>query len=213
MNKISRRRTLFTRVSTLSLLLFLLIGFANEVMAHKVTAVSVVSRFDTKGLKYRIELAMDIYPSEDPAMNDKVSPQQAANFFSNEALMLFFDDKQVEAESKTELIKDPDVDPEIEEQKVKVIVTLFGKIPKAAEHFSLRVSPETTAAVVMVTFKDGKAGRRAEVLYPGEFSSPVSMATVITGDPFGKVVAGKGDGKDKGEKGEIYHCFRGDFCC
>lgn len=200
MNKISRRRILFTRVSTLSLLLFLLIGFANEVMAHKVTAVSVVSRFDTKGLKYRIELAMDIYPSEDPAMNDKVSPQQAANFFSNEALMLFFDDKQVEAESKTELIKDPDVDPEIEEQKVKVIVTLFGKIPKAAEHFSLRVSPETTAAVVMVTFKDGKAGRRAEVLYPGEFSSPVSMATVITGDPFGKVVAGKGDGKDKGEE-------------
>ncbi len=201
--------TLFTRVSTLSLLLFFLVGLASEVRAHKVTAVSVVSRFDTKGLKYRIELAMDIYPSEDPAMNDKVSPQQAANFFSNEALILFFDDKQVESESRTELIKDPNVDPEIEEQKVKVMVTLFGEIPKDAEHFSLRVSPETTAAVVMVTFKNGKPGRRAEVLYPGEFSSPISMVTVIVGDPFEKVVEGKSE--DEGEEGNLGAMKDGDI--
>ncbi|MFK5922339.1 MAG: HupE/UreJ family protein [Verrucomicrobiota bacterium] len=200
MNKTLRLSILFTRVSILSLLLFFFMGLASEVLAHKVTAVSVVSRFNTKGLKYRIELAMDIYPSKDPAMNDKVSPQQAANFFSNEALILFFDDKQVKSESRTELIKDPDADPEIEEQKVKVMVTLFGEIPKDAEHFSLRVSPETTAAVVMVTFKDGKPGRRAEVLYPGEFSSPVSMATVIAGDPFGKAMEGKGKGDGKGEE-------------
>lgn len=157
---------------------------ASEVSAHKVTAVSVVSKFDTKARKYSIELAMDIYPSEDPAMNDKVSPQQAADFFTTEALILFFGDTQIKPQTKSELFKDPEADPEIQEVAVKVLVTLFGEIPKDAGHFTLRVSPDTTAAVVMVTFKDGKPGRRAEVLYPGEFSSPVDVSTVIEGDPF-----------------------------
>ncbi len=152
--------------------------------AHKVTAVSVVSKFDTKARKYSIELAMDIYPSEDPAMNDKVSPQQAADFFSTEALDLFFGDVQIEPKAKSELFKDPEADPEIQEVKVKVLVTLTGEIPKDAEHFTLRVSPDTTAAVVMVTFKDGIPGRRAEVLYPGEFSSPVEVSKIIEADPF-----------------------------
>jgi len=149
-----------------------------------VTAVSVVSKFDTKARTYSIELAMDIYPSEDSETNEKVSPQQAADFFSNEALILFFGDTQVKPQSKSELFKDPDADPEIQEVKVKVMVTLFGDIPKDAGHFSLRVSPDTTAAVVMVTFKDGKPGRRAEVLYPGEVSTPLDVTPVIEGDPF-----------------------------
>lgn len=189
MSRITYANRYFNKLLSVILLLSFFTCFLHELQAHKVTAVSVVSRFDTKGEKYRIELAMDIYPSEDASANDKISPQQAADFFSNEALMLFFDDKQVESESKSELIKDPDADPKIEEQKVKVIVTLFGDIPKGAAHFSLRVAPETTAAVVMVTFKDGKAGRRAEVLYPGEFSSPVSMATLAKADAPGFVPA------------------------
>ncbi|NOY00327.1 MAG: hypothetical protein GXP30_11415 [Verrucomicrobia bacterium] len=152
--------------------------------AHKVTAVSVVSKFDTKARKYSIELAMDIYPSEDPAINDEVSPQQAADFFSTEALDLFFGDIQIEPQAKSELFKDPEADPEIQEVKVKVLVTLSGEIPKDAGNFTLRVSPDTTAAVVMVTFKDGIPGRRAEVLYPGEFSSPVEVSEIIEGDPF-----------------------------
>ena len=157
---------------------------ASEVSAHKVTAVSVVSKFDTKARKYSIELAMDIYPSEDQETNEKVSPEQAADFFSKEALSLFFGDSQVKPQTKSELFKDPEADPEIQEVKVKVLVTLFGEIPKDAGHFTLRVSPDTTAAVVMVTFKDGKAGRRAQVLYPGEFSSPVDVSAIIEGDPF-----------------------------
>ncbi|MCF6311836.1 MAG: HupE/UreJ family protein [Verrucomicrobiales bacterium] len=189
------------KAALVMLMLAMTLAYVNEVQAHKVTAVSVVSRFNTKAYKYRIELAMDIYPSEDAAMNDKVSPQQAADFFSNEALQLFFGDKPEKPESKTELIKDPDADPTIEEEKVKVMVTLFGVIPKDAEFFSLRVSPETTAAVVMVTFKNGKPGRRAEVLYPGEFSSPLSLATVVKADPFAGVVAKGAEKEDKGLMG------------
>ncbi len=180
---------------TVSLLLLVFTIFAESIFAHKVTAVSVVSKFDTKGRTYSVELAMDIYPSEDPAMNDKVSPQQAADFFSNEALVLFFGDTQVKPQAKSELFKDPDADPEIEEERVKVLVTLSGKIPEDAGHFTLRVSPDTTAAVVMVTFKDGKPGRRAEVLYPGEFSSPVNVAAGIEADPFEKAAGDEAESK------------------
>lgn len=180
---------------TISIASIVFLQFTGKIFAHKVTAVSVVSKFDTKGRQFSVELAMDIYPSEDPAVNDEVSPQDAADFFANEALTLFFGDSEVEPRKKSEVFKDPTVNPEIEEQKVKVLVTLSGDIPKDAGHFTLRVSPDTTAAVVMVTFKDGKPGRRAEVLYPGEFSSPVDVAAVIEGDPFAGVagVAGAAD--------------------
>jgi len=177
-------------VLALSLTSIVFLQFAGKVAAHKVTAVSVVSKFDTQGRQFSVELAMDIYPSEDPAVNDEVSPQDAADFFANEALTLFFGDSEVEPRKKSEVFKDPTVDPEVGEQKVKVLVTLFGEIPKDAGHFTLRVSPDTTAAVVMVTFKDGKPGRRAEVLYPGEFSSPVNVEPVIEGDPFAGVDGG-----------------------
>lgn len=152
--------------------------------AHKVTAVSVVSKFDTQARTYSVELAMDVYPSEDPETNEQVSPQQAADFFSNEALSLFFGDTQVKPKVNTEIFKDPEADLEIQEEKMKVMVTLTGKIPQDAGYFTLRVSPDTTAAVVMVIFKDGKPGRRAEVLYPGEFSSPVDVSKITEGDPF-----------------------------
>ena len=184
----------------LSVLTAFFILFTGYVSAHKVTAVSVVSKFDTKARKYSIELAMDIYPSEDPALNDKVSPQQAADFFSTEALILFFGDTQIKPQSKSELFKDPDADPEIQEVKVKVLVNLFGDIPEDAGHFTLRVSPDTTAAVVMVTFKDGKPGRRAEVLYPGEFSSPVDVTAVIEGDPFDEVEKSPDESNSQGTK-------------
>jgi hypothetical protein len=177
-------------VLMLSLASVVFLQFTGKISAHKVTAVSVVSKFDTKGRQFSVELAMDIYPSEDPAVNDQVSPQDAADFFANEALTLYFGDSEVEPRKKSEVFKDPTVDPEIEEQKVKVLVTLSGEIPKDAGHFTLRVSPDTTAAVVMVTFKDGKPGRRAEVLYPGEFSSPVNVEPVIEGDPFAGVAEG-----------------------
>jgi len=187
------------KIFIISILSIIFLIFTDYLSAHQVTAVSVVSKFDTKGRRYSIELAMDIYPSEDPAVNDKVSPQQAADFFSTEALMLFFGDTQIEPQTKSELFKDPEADPDVEEQKVKVLVTLFGKIPKKAGYFTLQVSPDTTAAVVMVTFLDGVPGRRAEVLYPGEFSSPVDVAPVVEGDPFEAAEAAAAGGKKQGE--------------
>lgn len=188
-----------SKLFRLSLLSVVFIFFIDQSFAHKVTAVSVVSKFDTQGRKYSVELAMDIYPSEDQATNDEISPEQAADFFSKEALDLFFGDTQIKPQAKSELLKDPNADPEIQEVKVKVLVTLFGDIPKDAGNFTLRVSPDTTAAVVMVTFKDGKAGRRAEVLYPGEFSSPVDVSAIVEGDPFADVGDSNAAGSASGE--------------
>ncbi len=174
----------------ISLVLVVFLQIPGEVLAHKVTAVSVVSKFDTKGRQFSVELAMDIYPSEDQEVNDEVSPQDAADFFANEALTLFFGENELVPQKTTEVFNDPTVDPEIEEQKVKVLVTLSGEIPKNAGHFTLRVSPDTTAAVVMVTFKDGKPGRGAVGLYPGVFSTPV-MGHAVGG---GYLFSGVGDG-------------------
>lgn len=199
MNRVIFIKYFSYKIHIISVLTSVFILFTGYSSAHKVTAVSVVSKFDTKGRKYSIELAMDIYPSEDPAMNDKVSPQQAADFFSTEALVLFFGDTQIKPQTKSEIFKDPEADPEIQEVKVKVMVTLFGDIPENPEAFTLRVSPDTTAAVVMVTFKDGKPGRRAEVLYPGEFSSPVDVSPIDEGDPFTDAVKSTDPSENQGK--------------
>jgi hypothetical protein len=65
-----------------------------------------------------------------------------------------------------------------------VIGALRGSIPGTAENFLVHVSENTEAAVVMVVIKDGKPARRLQVLYPGEFSNPVSVLRMIEGDPF-----------------------------
>ncbi|MCB1076311.1 MAG: HupE/UreJ family protein [Verrucomicrobiae bacterium] len=152
--------------------------------AHKVSAVSVVAEFDTKAKTFKVELAMDVDPTGDPAIDDQVPPEKAAYSFATEALKIYFDDTPMTIEPTIRLVTTSDKDTPQELVRKAVIGTLAGKIPEEAENFLLHVNENTEAAVVMVTNKDGKPARRLQVLYPGEFSNPVSLAPVIEGDPF-----------------------------
>ena len=150
--------------------------------AHKVSAVSVVAEFETGERSYKVELAMDVDPTGDPALDDQIPPEEAARSFATEAIRIYFDDETVSPEPEIKLLTESDEDTPVELQRKKVIGTLRGTYPEDAEHFLLRVMESTEAAVVMVTIKDGKAARRLQVLYPGEFSNPQELAPA-TEDP------------------------------
>ncbi|MCB1228907.1 MAG: HupE/UreJ family protein [Verrucomicrobiae bacterium] len=167
-----------------TLLVAVLLAFPFAARAHKVSAVSVVSDFDTKTKAFKVELAMDVDPSGDPTLDDQVPPDQAARVFATEALTIYFDDQPMKLEPEIRIITASDEDTPAELTRKKVIGTLRGTVPDGAENFLLHVNETTSAAVVMVTVKDGKPARRLQVLYPGEFSNPVSLAPVIAGDPF-----------------------------
>lgn len=145
--------------------------------AHKVSAVSVVAEFHTKDRSFKVELAMDVDPSGDPTIDDQIPPEEAAHAFATESLVIFFDDAPVSPEPEIRVLTASDEDTPAELQRKKVIGTLKGTYPEGAEHFLLQVDESTEAAVVMVTIKDQKPSRRLQVLYPGEFSNPLSLAT------------------------------------
>jgi hypothetical protein len=152
--------------------------------AHKVSAVSVVAEFDTKASTFKVELAMDVDPTGDPAVDDQIPPEEAARSFATESLQVYFDDTPMKLEAEIRMVTTSDVDTPAELTRKAVIGTLAGRIPDGAVNFLLHVNENTEAAVVMVTNKDGKPARRLQVLYPGEFSNPVSLAPVMEGDPF-----------------------------
>ena len=166
-------------------------GGAGTARAHKVSAVSVVSEIDTASQTFKVELAMDVDPTGDPTIDDQIPPEKAATTFATESLTLYFDDQEVSVEPEIKIITESDEATPNELKRKKAIGTLRGSIPKDSENFLLYVNESTEAAVVMVVIKDGKPARRLQVLYPGEFSNPVSVLPVIEGDPF--------EGKD-GEK-------------
>ncbi|MCB1066211.1 MAG: hypothetical protein KDN20_25235, partial [Verrucomicrobiae bacterium] len=169
-------------LALISALLFAL--STGDGLAHKVTAVSVVSDFNTKDGTFKVELAMDVDPSGDPTVDDQIPPETAARAFATESLQLYFDDQVMTVEPVIKVVTASDEETPTELVRKKAIGTLSGKIPEGSENFLLRVVETTEAAVVMVTIKDGKPARRLQVLYPGEFSNPVSLATVMEGDPF-----------------------------
>jgi hypothetical protein len=167
--------------------LALAIGAPVSALAHKVSAVSVVAEFDTREQTFKVELAMDVDPTGDPAVDDQIPPEQAARNFATESIEIFFDDQHLKPEPGIRLVTTTDENTPKELMRKAVIGTLAGTIPKGAENFLLRVTENTEAAVVMVTNKDGKPARRLQVLYPGEFSNPLSLASpVLEGDPFEK---------------------------
>ncbi len=156
--------------------------------AHKVSAAQVFARLDTVKASYTIEMTIDVTPTGDPAIDDEVTAEDAAKSFATETLNLFFDDTEVLPEVQMETITQPGgtnpgefqpFNPDIK----KLLVTMTGNVPEGAEHFTIHTSPEAEFAVVYVTEKDGKIARRMQVLYPGEFSSPLSLETVIQGEP------------------------------
>lgn len=162
----------------------LALAFPGPALAHKVSAVSVVAEFDTKAKTFKVELAMDVDPTGDPAVDDQIPPEEAARSFATESLQVYFDDTPMKLEPSIRMVTTTDASTPVELTRKAVIGTLAGTIPEGAINFLLHVNENTEAAVVMVTNKDGKPARRLQVLYPGEFSNPVSLAPVMEGDPF-----------------------------
>lgn len=163
--------------------------------AHKVSAVSVVTEIDTDKRTCKVELAMEVEPTGDPAIDDLITPEQAATTFATEALIVYFDDEPIDAgEPDIRTVDESDEATPEDLRRKKVVATVMREIPAEAENFLLYVDENTEAAVVMVVIKDEKPARRLQVLYPGEFSNPVNVKPVADGDPSTKGEAADEEG-------------------
>lgn len=164
----------------------------NAVFAHKVTSVSVITELDTKAQTYRVELAMEVNPTGDAAIDDVITPEQAATDFATEALAVYFDDEEIELGApEVRIVTESDEKTPVELRQQKAVTTFQGEIPEGADNFMLYVNETTEANVVMLVYKDGKPSRRLQVLYPGEFSNPENVEPVIEADPFPKETKAK----------------------
>ena len=174
-----------------------LIGFQpDDALAHKVSYVSIGASFETEERTFSIEMAMEVDPTEDAVVNAQISPEQAATTFATEVLSLYFGDTELSVTPKIRVIEpEPeDIDASFPE-RTKVVATLAGDIPEAADYFTLHLSEDNEATAIMVHFVDGDPGRRAEVLYPGEFSNPIYLRKTVKADPFQANAATATDGK------------------
>lgn len=158
---------------------------SRSAQAHEVSYVTIGASFETAERTFSIEMAMEIVPTDDAALNAQVSPEQAASTFASEVLSLYFGDQEFSVVPQIRIIE-----PETDEvdannpERVRIVATLAGDIPGEADYFTLHLSEENEATAIMVQFVDGVAGRRAEVLYPGEFSNPIYLRPTVKGDPF-----------------------------
>lgn len=161
--------------------LFLSVG---AVSAHQVSSVSLVSRLDTKEKTYHLDIAMEVVPSEDQALNDQISPEDAAREFAVEYLNVLFDEEQVTPELEISIEKTSDADTPETLQRKQVLVNLRGTFPEGSEEFLLYLDPTCPMAVIMVVIKDEKPSRRMQVVLAGEYSRPVNIQPILKGDPF-----------------------------
>jgi len=159
-------------------------GFAAPwVQAHRVSSVSLISYLDTEGRTYALDAAMEVVPSEDPAVNDQVSPEDAAKEFAG-YLNVMFDKAQQRPEMEISVEETSDSETPEELRRRQVLTKLKGRIPDGAKEFLLYLDPRCPMAVVMVVVKDEQPSRRMQVILAGEYSRPVSVLPVEEGDPF-----------------------------
>lgn len=177
-------RTFFRVVPALWVLAFLLL--AGKAEAHRVSAVSLVSHLDTKTKTYVLDVATEVVPSEDQALNDLISPEDAAREFAEEFLVVMFDkqDQKPAMEIHTEETSDEQTPEEL--RRKQVLTKLSGAIPEGAKEFMLYLDPRCPMAVVMVVIKDSQPSRRMQVILAGEYSRPVNVGEIVEGDPFVK---------------------------
>lgn len=157
-------------------------------LAHRVSSVSLISYLNTKDRTYTLDAAMEVVPSEDPAVNDQVSPEDAAREFAA-YLNVMFDEAQQKPEMEISIEETSDQDTPEELRRRQVLTKLRGKIPDGAKEFLLYLDPRCPMAVVMVVVKDAQPSRRMQVILAGEYSRPVSVLPVQEGDPFNETAA------------------------
>lgn len=152
--------------------------------AHRVSSVSLLAYLDSKERSYRLDLAMEVVPSEDPAENDRISPEDAAREFAG-FLKILFDEKEQKPEMKIHLESTSDAETPPELRRQQVMTELKGPIPDGAGDFLLYLDPRCPMAVVMVAMVDGDLGaRRMQVILSGEYSRPIPVGSIVEGDPF-----------------------------
>ncbi len=153
--------------------------------AHRVSSVSLITYLDTKDRTFALDAAMEVVPSEDPAMNDQVSPEDAAREFAS-YLIVMFDQTEQKPEIEVSVQETSDEETPEELRRRQVLTKLKGVIPDGAKEFLLYLDPRCPMAVVMVAVKDDQPSRRMQVILAGEYSRPVSVLPVEEGDPFSK---------------------------
>lgn len=170
------------------------------VSAHQVSSVSLVSRLDTEERTYHLDIAMEVIPSAEQALNDQISPEDAAREFAVEYLNVLFDEMEVTPELEISIEKTSDEETPEALQRKQVLVNLRGTFLEGTKEFLLYLDPTCPMAVIMVVIKDEKPSRRMQVVLAGEYSRPVNIQPILEGDPFTaaeKAMAeerGKGDG-------------------
>lgn len=151
--------------------------------AHQIDHAAAKAVFEKNG-EYRIELSLRVVESEDPALNDQISPEEAALLYIKDAIALKFDEYEFQPEFGE--LKEADV--EVREGEIVLYTEYSGRVPEGSEKFFLHVLPTAQVAVWMVVFKDGKQGRRAHAMFPGEYSNPEDLRfitdEIIFADPF-----------------------------
>ncbi|MEC5127401.1 hypothetical protein VSU19_11610 [Verrucomicrobiales bacterium BCK34] len=175
------------RFDELQKLRAVLLGFClsfGVASAHQVSSVSLVSRLDTEKKTYHLDIAMEVIPSEDQALNDEISPEDAAREFAVEYLNVLFDEEEVTPELDLSIEKTSDAETPESLQRKQVLVNLRGSFPEEAKEFLLYLDPTCPMAVIMVVIKDDKPSRRMQVVLAGEYSRPVNIQPILEGDPF-----------------------------
>jgi hypothetical protein len=180
------------------------LGLSVPARSHQVSSVSLITHIDTREQTYFLDAAMEVVPSVDPALNDQISPEDAAREFSEDFLVILFDEEEQTPELDIRIAKSSDEETPDSLQREQVLVKMTGKIPEGAEEFLLFLDPSCPMAVVMVVIKDNRPSRRMQVILAGEYSRPVDIQPIVEGDPFesseGKGKEGAAEGS--GEKGK-----------
>lgn len=182
----ARMRTILPR-HFLPVFYSLVLGFvllASDARAHRVSSVSLISYLNTENNTYVLDAAMEVVPSEEQALNDQISPEDAAREFAQDYLVVMFDRQDQKPEMSIEIVDSSDEDTPEELRRQQVLTKLTGKIPDGAKEFLLYLDPRCPMAVVMVVIKDEQPSRRMQVILAGEYSRPVSVAPIVEGDPF-----------------------------
>ncbi len=152
--------------------------------AHKVSSVSLISYFDTKEGTYLLDAAMEVIPSEEQALNDQISPKDAAREFAEGYLFVMFDEVEQSPKVDINIITASDEDTPDSLQQQEVVVKMSGDIPVGAKNFMMYLDPTSPMAVVMVVVKDKQPSRRMQVILAGEYSRQVNVEPLVKGDPF-----------------------------
>ncbi|MEX2579118.1 MAG: hypothetical protein WD342_08665 [Verrucomicrobiales bacterium] len=161
--------------------------------AHQVSSISLVTHLDTEEQTYVLDAAMEVVPSDDPALNDEIPPEEAAREFAEEYLNILFDEDDHAPSVEIELVDASDEDTPEALKRQQVLAKMAGRIPEGAREFMLYLDPQCPMAVVMVVIKDGQPSRRMQVVLAGEYSRPVDVAPITEGSPFEEAEADEGD--------------------